>query len=82
MEKGSGVFSHIPFGHPRRRNVDFSPRRFAVRNTHTSSPNGRPRFTLVRSASSSAAPCARFTLANQSPGEAMSNEGSAMRGQC
>ena len=69
--KGSGVFSHEPLGRPRGRKVDSIPKRFAMRPTQLSSPNGRPRFTLIRSASNSDAVCGRFTLVVQSFGRSM-----------
>ena len=52
-EKGSGVFFHDPLGRPRGRSVDSIPNRLAIRRTQPSSPKGRPRCTLTRSASSS-----------------------------
>ena len=69
--KGSGVFSHEPVGRPRGRNVDSIPNRFAIRRTQPSSPNGRPRCTLTRSASNSDAVCGRFTLVVQSLGRSI-----------
>lgn len=51
--KRSGVCVHDPFGLPRGRRVDSIPNRFAIRFTHASSPKGRPRCTLTRSASNS-----------------------------
>ena len=50
--KGSGVF-YDPLGRPRGRSVDSIPNRFAIRRTQLSSPKGRPRCTLNRSASNS-----------------------------
>ena len=35
--KGSGVFSHDPFGRPRGRSVDSTPNCFAMRRTQLSS---------------------------------------------
>jgi len=67
-EKGSGVFSHAALGRPRGRSVDSIPNRLASRRTQASSPKGRPRFTLSRSASSSDARSGRFTRATQARG--------------
>ena len=69
--KGSGVFSHDPLGRPRGRKVDPIPKRFATRRTQPSSPKGRPRRTLTRSASNSDAVCGRLTLVVQSAGRSM-----------
>lgn len=55
LKKGSGVFYQDPFGRPRARSVDSNPRRVAIRPCQRSLPNGCPRWTLHRSASSSAA---------------------------
>ena len=69
--KGAGVFSHDPLGRPRGRKVDSIPKRCAIRRTQPSSPKGRPRWTLTRSASNSDAVCGRLTLLVQSAGRSI-----------
>jgi hypothetical protein len=66
--KGSGVVFQEPLGRPRGRSVDSIPKRVAIRRTQPSSPNGLPRCTLVRTASSSDVVCGRLTHRVQSRG--------------
>ncbi len=69
--KGAGAFYQDPFGRLRDRRVASIPNRFAILRTQSSSPNGRPRWTLTRSASSSDAVCGRFTRTSQSRGRSI-----------
>ena len=52
-------------GRPRGRSVDSKPKRFAVLCCHGPSPNGAPRTTDRRNASSSASVCAAWTCSRQ-----------------
>jgi hypothetical protein len=56
MKRGRESFFHEPLGRPRGRSVDSIPNRVAIRRTQRSSPKGRPRCTLTRSAPNSEAP--------------------------
>lgn len=62
-EKGdkSNKHDYAFFGRPLERNVDSRPSLAAVCFCHDSDPNGRPRFTLTRNASSSESVSTPFT---------------------
>src|SRR4029077_7571012 len=56
-------------GRPRGFNVDFRSSCFEVACCHTSPPNGAPRMTQRRMASTSVSVCTRFTNLTQSLGQ-------------
>lgn len=62
------ILLHEILGRPRGRRVDSSPRRCAVRITHRSVPNGRPRCRHSRSASSSVSSGRRLTISHHRRG--------------
>ena len=71
MKRGRESFHDPPLGRQRGRIVASSPNRFAMRRTQLSSPKGRPRCTLRRSASNSTAVCGRFTSVTQCRGRSI-----------
>lgn len=62
---GWGAFIYDPFGRLRGRSIASIPNSLAILRAQSSSPNGRPRCTLVRSDASSDAEGRRFTRAIQ-----------------